>query len=332
MKYYINLIKNKNYKAIIFSIFFFLLGCFCLYANLRSIVENGMQNNLDNNVWTGISIIDIISRSNWGMVIIGIINIYTGLMFAPRNYKGSQNDEDYVIKSSGDYIEIKYKDKEFTVKKETFQPTNLFFKDKNGKFVSMTTGYQIYNYVMYNHKEKTEKETTDGNIIGIEDVITKFSNVRLMNDDEKKWYIEYKKLKYRRKRISLILSILFYIIAAFYCFGSIIAIRNNLGAGVLGIIFLIIAVLFNRFSKRQIILIDKIMKGNTYIADCYSYDKKINEYDGGTDYLIKVRDNKGYYLNKWFAIPCNVYKNNEVVSAKLVIIGEDTKQIEIIAN
>ena len=30
-----------------------------------------------------------------------------------------------------------------------FWPTKLFFRDKNKKFITVTRGYQIYNYVVY---------------------------------------------------------------------------------------------------------------------------------------------------------------------------------------
>lgn len=30
-----------------------------------------------------------------------------------------------------------------------FGPTKLFFRDKNKKFITVTRGYQIYNYVVY---------------------------------------------------------------------------------------------------------------------------------------------------------------------------------------
>ena len=335
MKYYINLIRNKNYKAIICSIVILMLGCICFYINLKNVIEEGIQNS---GVGYSISVINfmigVISRSNLGMVIIGLLNIYTGLIFAPRNYKGSQNDEDYEIESVGDCIHIKYKNREFLVKKETFEPTDLFFKDKNGKFVSMATGYQIYNYIMYEHKEKTEKEITDGVTIGTEDIITKFSNIRLMNEEEKSEYIEYKKLKYRRRRISFSLSIIFYVMAVLCVFGCILTIQDALGNEsknlTTAIIFFAIGMIFDKISKRQIILIDKIIKGNTYIVDCCSYDKKISSYDGGKDYLIKVTDNNGHYLDKWLKIPWKVYNNNDVVNAKLVITGEDGKHVDIV--
>ena len=54
-------------------------------------------------------------------------------------------------------IYIRFKKNEFLVRKETFQPTDLFFKDKNKHFVSMTRGYQIYNYVIAKYKELINK-------------------------------------------------------------------------------------------------------------------------------------------------------------------------------
>ena len=336
MKYYINLLKNKNYKAIICSIAIFLLGCICVFFNLKNVIEEGIQNN-GLSVTIGIGGIDAISRSNLGMVIVGLINIYTGLILAPRTYNGSQNDEDYEIKSVDDCIYIKYKNREFLLNKETFGVTKLFFRDKNGKFVSMTTGYQIYNYVMYKHKEKTEKEITNGLVIGIEDIITKFSNIRLMNEEEKRWYIDYKKLKYRRRIISFIFSVVFYAVAAFFSFGAFSSILLNridklLQIITVGMVFFALAMLCNKISKRQMTLIDKITKGKSYIADCYSYDKKISDHSRGTDYLIKVTDKKGHFLNKWFSIHPQIYKNSDIIKARLVIIGEDEKNIDIVTE
>lgn len=285
----------------------------------------------------GIGGIDAISRSNLGMVIVGLINIYTGLILVPRTYNGSQNDEDYEIKSVDDCIYIKYKNREFLLNKETFGVTKLFFRDKNGKFVSMTTGYQIYNYVMHKHKEKTEKEITDGIEIGTEEIITKFSNIRLMDKGEKRWYIDYKKLKYRRRIISFIFSVVFYAATAFFSFGVFLSILLNrmdklLQIITVGMVLFALARLCNKISKRQITLIDKITKEKSYIANCYSYDKKISDYNGGKKYLIKVTDNNGHFLNKWFNIQPKVYKNSDIIKARLVIIGEDKKNIDIVTE
>ena len=69
--------------------------------------------------------------------------MYIGIVYIPVNSPYAQDDSDYDIKSEGEYIHIKFKNNEFLVKKETFQPTDLFFKDKNKHFVSITRGYQI---------------------------------------------------------------------------------------------------------------------------------------------------------------------------------------------
>lgn len=148
MKYYKNLIKRKKYKVILICCITALLGFFCFYINLSEFFNIGIKDTeLSPSVVVNSGMAGIIGETNIGMAILGLFIIYIGLVFLPKNSIYAQDDSDYEVKLIEDNIYIKFKNNEFLVKKETFAPTDLFFKDKNGKFVTMTRGYQIYNYV-----------------------------------------------------------------------------------------------------------------------------------------------------------------------------------------
>ncbi len=152
MKYIINLFKRKKFGKLLLILIIIIIGLFPLIVNLCDLINNGIH--YTDNVFINVPIIAILGTSNLGMVIIGIIvAIYLGLIFVPRNAPEAQDDSDYEIVEEGDLLYIKYKDKEFKVKKDTFEAKDLFFKDMNNKHVSMTTGYQIYNYVKYKLKK-----------------------------------------------------------------------------------------------------------------------------------------------------------------------------------
>ena len=165
MKYYKNLIKNKNYVGIVVSIIFTLLGVFVIYISFSGFFKNGLENN-DINTFTAIRypLTSFLGSSNFGMIIVGFIVFYTGFFAMPRWSSGSQNDEDYTIQFiDEDKVYIKYKKYEFLVNKN-FEPTSLFFRDKNKKFVTITLGYQIYNYYLnYRKKLRLEKRQNKGN-------------------------------------------------------------------------------------------------------------------------------------------------------------------------
>ena len=133
------------------------------------------------------------------------------------------------------------------------------------------------------------------------------------------------------------LSAFFYSFMLFCFFGviGILCLRGTdsfVSGCILGIISYYLGKLCNKISKREMTLIDKIKRGNCYIVDCYSYDKRIQDNSNGTDFLIKVTDNNGHYLNEWFEINSGTYKNNEIIKAKLIVIGEDAKIIELVAQ
>lgn len=343
MKYYKNLIKRKNYFAIIISLFFTLLGIFIIFINSIEVIIDGIKES-DLSAYTIINngISGLLGSTNIGLVFVGGIVIYLGIIFTPRNAAGSQDDSDYIVESQGDQIYIKYKNREFLVKKETFEPTDLFFKDKNKKFVSMTTGYQIYNYVKMNYKELTEREINSDNVIKEEELYQKFYNVHKMSQEDKEKYLTYKKLKNKVRPFFCILTIFCALTSLFWLLGLIGFLFDPEEFNLLNIIVAIIMYwLFFVFTKKSYKatlknknFIKKFMKENIYYTTCTSYDKKTSttqDPDGcvNVDYYIKVTDNH-YILNKWLKVSENIYKSNETISVWLVFDETGTFILEIV--
>lgn len=93
----------------------------------------------------------MLGATNIRLSLMGLVCIYTGLIFIPITSIFSQDKEDYEVKEEETGIlYIKFKKNEFLVAKETMEPSSFFFKDKNKKFVPLSRGYQIYNYVKNN--------------------------------------------------------------------------------------------------------------------------------------------------------------------------------------
>lgn len=333
MKYYKNLIKRKRYGVIIASILVALLGLFVTYKSIAQVISEGIKmTGLSPNMVISSGIAGLIGKTNIGMMLMGLFVTYIGIVYIPVNSPASQEPSDYTVKSVNDEnIYIKFKDNEYLIKKETFAPTDLFFKDKNGKFVSVTRGYQIYNYVKSNYSSLLEKPINKDKIIKNDEIISKFQNIKLMSDEDKKIYINHKQLKNKKKTSSFCASIFFVGMSLYMLLGTILILISEMQiqmpALVLSIIFLLIGKTLYKDSIKDKELINKIMNGKMYIADCYSYDKKVRKHSEGEDYFIKVTDNNGNFIDKWFEIQKDVYTKNETVKAKLIILEEAKEEI-----
>ena len=150
--YYKRLWKNK--KSSFIGIFILILiGLIPIVINIIDLDKIGDSSNVSPAVAVSPLLLPF-TRTNGGMIIIGLFIIYIALVFMPRNIPLSQNKDDYKVNIKDDNIYIKFKKHEFELKKDNFKPTSLLFKDKNNKFVSLTTAYQVYNYVNYYYKDK----------------------------------------------------------------------------------------------------------------------------------------------------------------------------------
>lgn len=153
--YYKRLWKNKK-SSYIGILILILIGILPIIINIIDYEKINDSSNVSP-VVVNSPILVPFTATNGGMIFIGLFIIYIALVFIPRNIPAAQNADDYNVSIKDDKVYIKFKKYEFELDKENFNPTSLLFKDKNNKFVTLTTGYQIYNYVNYYYKNELKK-------------------------------------------------------------------------------------------------------------------------------------------------------------------------------
>jgi len=331
MKYYKNLIKRKKFGKLMASLMFALVGILVIYIGFADLAKNGVQFTDIPYGASGDSIlVFVLSRTNWGVILCGLIIVYMGLVYLPHNIPEAQEDSDYTVESRNDKIYIKFRNNEFLIDKEKFSPTDFFFHDKNHKFVSVTRGYQIYNYVMAKYRHLTEKQVDKDKVIEAKEIENKFYPVKTMSDEDKLKYLQYKKIKKSYRPFSFIIALLFFGATGFWALGLIaflaedlIDIKNIITSIMMLLVCFWIGTKILKHSAKNKKLYEKIMNHKMYVVDCYSYDKKMDIANDETTYYIKVANNE-YYLNQWFEIPKEKYVASDIVRGKLIFFEEST--------
>jgi len=334
MKYYKNLIKRKKFGVLTLSFIFFALGLVAFYYNLLDvIIKNVDWIHLSSYVTYNYGIYSIIGSTNIGMALIGLLIMYFGIIWIPVTSPHAQDDSDYNIKSEGEYIHIIFKKNEFLVKKETFQSTDLFFKDKNNHFVSMTRGHQIYSYVTAKYIKLTEKEMDESKIILKSEVVNKFSNVQKMSNEEKINFINQHKLKNRPRLFFIITSVLLWGNFTFWSYAILVYIiffDCTISDIIVTIIIIIVSYILGKKSNTAIFknkkLIKRILNEDMYIVECKVYDKKHNlsgDPDGtvSDNYYIKITDGN-YIVDQWIKIPKEKYKQEDNYTVKFYVFDK----------
>lgn len=323
MKYYKNLIERKKYLVLVLCICTALLGVFVCYLSMKDVFDRGLALSKTWYLNDGYGIISVIAASNVGMILCGLLIIYIGICYLPVTSPFSQDEIDYDIKSDGDNIYIRFQSNEFIVKMEDFGPTKLFFRDKNKKFVTVTRGYQIYNYVVYYFKNILEKNIDSDSAILKSEVVDKFKNVKVMTKEEKISFIESEDLHNNIKIGYVFASIILWLGFVFWIYIFITMLKSssiNVMAVVLTLVLIWTSFVLGRKSNRKISqekkLASKIMNSEMYIVNASIFDKKnekVSDGDFGSvhNFYIKVTDGK-FIVNQWFKVPKEVYNKDKV--------------------
>lgn len=328
MKYYKNLIAKKKFEIFFLQLFLVLLGLFVCYIGLESYINNNIASS-DISVITTINtgIVGIISQTNIGIFIIGLLLLYYSIIVIPISAPEAQSPEEYEIKSLGENIYIKFREYEFIIKKGKFDSSSLMFKDKNGKFVSPVRAWQISNYVEFYYRNELKVSKPIENEATLGKKTSKFSGMRLATKDEINRLIKSEQLKSSKMYFKLF-SLFFWCIG----FLSFISIFNDEQSLLLRLLMILIGLAFCYIGKimwkmgiKDKTLLNKIIKGEVYVAKCYSFDKRIHNIDNTPDstrtyFEIKVHDKDGHYINEWFRIDGKTYRAFEEVEANLFII------------
>ena len=314
MKYYVNLFKRKKYVPLIVFFLWFLLGVTITCIYFIDVISKNIQLN-NEFIFSPNFFLTLISSSNIGMLLIGIATCYFA-MIIPTWLADAQDDSDYFVKRENDKIYIKYKSYEFLVDAETFDSNNLSFRDKNKKYVSMSKGYRIYNYVRTKCLDILEKKPDDSKTISKLDVINKFNDVRLATLGEKEEFAKSHKIYNKLRIFFVILSIILGISTIFWSMGIIgfmTTLKFELEYIFIDIILISLsAFLFLKSKKATVknkILYNKIMNGELYIVKCTSFDKKNYSDEDKHHYKVKITDGN-YVVDQWIELPENIYNQD----------------------
>lgn len=315
MKYYINLLKRKKYKILLFYLILFSLGICIIYFNFFGvIIRNISRSNFIYN--------DELGTTDIVMTIVGIFLVYISL---PSNSPYAQEDSDYTVESKGDSVYIRFRKNEFLIEKENLQPQSFFYKDKNNHFVSVTRGYRIYNYVNMYYKKFLERQLDESKVISKSEVVTKFTNTRKMSNEEKYNFMNTYGIDNKIKLFFIITSVLLWSNFVFWSLGLFFSIIDKdvyVSFTVVSIGMMVFSYIFGKKSNQAIFmsknLVKRILNEDMYFIECKIYDKKqavFSKMAGATHqyYYVKITDGN-YILNEWLEVPKKVYlKNNSSI-------------------
>lgn len=256
------------------------------------------------------------------MILCGLLIIYIGICYLPVTSPFSQDETDYDVKNDGDNIYVRFQSYEFLVKREDFGPTKLFFRDKNKKFVTVTRGYQIYNYVVYYFKNILEKNVNSDSAILKSEVVDKFKNVKVMNKEEKISFIESEGLHNNIKIGYVLLSIILWFGFVFWIYIFIIMLKGDINVMTVILILILIWISFilgkktGRKAVRDKNLVNRILNNEMFMVSASIFDKKNERVDDGDfgsvqNYYIKVTDGM-FVVNQWIKVSKEVYNKDRV--------------------
>lgn len=322
MRHYKNLIERKKYSVIIISICTVLAGIFVCYLSVKDVFDRELALSKTWYLNDGYGIISVIASSNVGMVLCGVLLTYIGFYYIPAVSPFSQDKTDYDVKSDGDNIYIRFQSFEFLVKREDFGPTKLLFRDKNKKFVTVTRGYQIYNYVVYYFKNILEKNVNSDGAILKSEVVDKFKNVKVMTKEDKISFIESERLRNKIKIGYVLLSIILWFGFVFWIYIFIIMLKGDINVMTVILVLILIWISFTlgkktgRKAVRDKNLVNRILNNEMFMVSASIFDKKNERVDDGDfgsvqNYYIKVTDGM-FVVNQWIKVSKEVYNKDRV--------------------
>ena len=197
--------------------------------------------------------------------------------------------------------------------------------------ILMFIGYMIPKAIIKLENDKYNRLQQEHN--EIKDVIKNLQYIKIANDNEKQNFILGNKIeKYMPFPIYLAFySIIFY--SLLFIITGFMKYNNASSLILVGIVLLAIdTVIFHINKNKNKKYIQKIMDSKIYVADCYSYDKKIEKhrkFDFSRDrlhisynifYFIKITDGD-YFINKWFPIEPEHYRKTNI-EVKLYLSDE----------
>ena len=314
MKYWKNLIKNKQIITVIVLLIMIIIGFIIIFNTLSE-------------YFTGLYPFDELTHEDILTIILGLALILFGFIIPKISWKG-QNSEDFTIKYEGNNIYVKFRDNEFVLNNKTRYTgiSDFAFKDNNGKFVGILKAYQIANFVNSSFGVPTKNKD---NVFKKSDVFDKFKSFKPATQEDILMYTKQKNIKNHIKVFPFIVSLLLLFIIIICIIGAF----ETWYSLIIGLIILPFwYITFNDSLERKR-KYKKINNSIIYVIDCHTYDigVSLNEGGGNNYYYVKVTDGTNH-LNKTFEISKAIYYSHEKereIPAKL-LVSEDGKFMDVI--
>lgn len=301
MKYLVELLNRKKYKAVVACMIIGLIGAIIVYFPILNIILNGFPKTYE-------TIFPTIAS-----FIFGIAIIYCGMFYIPSVNAFIQNKEDYDIEYLEDGVQIKYKHYRFMLKYESTIGMSTFDgKDADGNIVSGRLSSQIYSGLVHYFPRFRFKVFPENADILERDEIEKSVNfgLREATDEEVQAYIKCKHfLSEWIPFVSLTISTILLLGVAF--------LEGSTGMENIKIIIFCLMLpmamlgIFSLFKVISEIGEEKrIKKSKIYIGDCYIYDRGI-PYGGSEHYYVDVKTDTGDYIRKSARVSKKIFDDCE---------------------
>lgn len=273
-----------------------------------------------------------------GRIAVGAYVAYLGFFALPRWSRYAQLPEEYKVSVDETHINIIFRKWSWRVKRETFQPGDLFFRDGNHKFVSVSRGYQVYNAMLAFYPEYigTGKVPDKRELGSIED----FHDVRKMTVEERRAYAREKKKGNGFSSacmggVSLIFGGL--AVKIFLMLPQKITLGEKMPVLLLGLFLFLLFLLFFMMAVSAKMEARWMRTHDCFVATGYSYNKSKEQVQDGTlnrttVYYAKVWDGHSVYLKRTFEISREDFAREEPLTFELRFYKDKRGYTEIDAR
>ena len=327
MNYYKRLIINRP-AAFFLLLVLGLMGILIVYVGIKEIIFS-----LD-----GV-------KDVWGVILGCIFSIYGTLLTywsfvsGPLTSAYSLEKNDFVVKSKGEYVHIKYKKYEVYDLKENVR--NNIFKEKNGKAINHIDKKRIYNAMLYIFPEALEKALDGRKNITLSQIYIGFNNKKEMNDEEKIKYLNKRNIKKRLRIFTFLAGVIFALVTIQLIAGFIPDLSMYFKRSALETLFLFamlialdsiffaISKMLLELSFKSILMYKWVMEKKVYVIGCNIWDKVCTEYTDSEygsifHYYLRVAD-ENYVCKDWIEVSAKTYNKIEkenIQEVKMIILED----------
>ncbi len=301
VKYYKEIFRTRNWNIFFRVMFFTLLGCFTIFLGMIEFMKYGMYIEYSSHM----PIQGVFVVGPWLYLLVGIVCVYTGLIWIPMWWLvEAQELSEYEVSSDENYIYVKYRDYVWTVERRRFRGTSFFWFDDNRKFITYTKGMQVFQTVKRCFAESIRFPI--GKELMGENQIQLFEESILVDEEMKKAYFKRFHLERNHIGIKFLAALicgcaLIFVIALFGTLSQ-KALGQSVGNIVSSIILFLISKSLYAYSNIESDERKWIQNHSLYCVKAYCYEKLGKADSSGKYRFVRICNNRGIYIDKAFSL------------------------------